>query len=467
MISFVDDEMNSECLSLLIAFSVDCIFVAKVCLSACLCLCIFAEKTVVYAEMTSSLARNPTLFAVNMTKAALMVAWCFSFGYFCNPKQSEMVHSVFSTMPMFVCGFWSVLFLLQFDRKNTPKVVFTVFMLVATVLYCCHSLYFNRCFSVLPFSNTLYNLASLSVYPLFYVYIRTLTDVKPLTWKDFALLLPTLLVSLAVGVVYLLMSEQEKMDFIMANLYHLTETPFTSLMQVQKVLHIASTILFSVQVLAVLGLGFRRLAMHKRRIETYFSSTQKLDLSQVKWLLVLFAFTSLLSFVVNLIGRYRFFNADFMLAIPSTLFSVALYALAYVGFSQEPSASSLMEIDTIAAEKHNDSYYSVELKDMIIKKIEESQLYLQPNLKISDLAAHLGTNRNYLYNAINVGMGVSFSEFVNRYRIVHAQRLLMKNPEANMGEIAMQSGFSSEVTFYRNFKAVTGTTPCKWLKSQK
>ena len=124
-------------------------------------------------------------------------------------------------------------------------------------------------------------------------------------------------------------------------------------------------------------------------------------------------------------------------------------------------------METVAEEKHEVSHNHFDLKDLIVKKMEEEQVYLQPNLKISDLAALLGTNRNYLYNAINVEMGISFSEFVNRYRVGHAQRLLLENPEANMEEIATLSGFSSEVTFYRNFKAVTGTTPYKWLKSQK
>ncbi len=368
---------------------------------------------------------------------------------------------------MFVCLFWSVLFLLQFDKKDTPKVVFTVFILVATVLYFCHGLYFNSCFSVLPLSDTLYNMASLSVYPLFFVYIKTLTDVKPLTLKDFTILLPPLLVSLAIGVMYLLMSQSERMNFVMACLYHQTETTFTPIMLVQRALHTAATILFAVQVVGILGMGLKRLGAHKRRIEAYFSSTQKLDLSSVKRLLLLFALTSLLSFVANLLGRHRFFNADFVLAIPSTLFSLALYALAYVCFYQEHPASSLMEMETVAEEKHEVSHYHFDLKDLIVKKMEEEQVYLQPNLKISDLAALLGTNRNYLYNAINVEMGISFSEFVNRYRVGHAQRLLLENPEANMEEIATQSGFSSEVTFYRNFKAVTGTTPYKWLKSQK
>lgn len=34
-------------------------------------LCIYAEKNVVFAEMTGLLSRNPTLFAVNLTKATV------------------------------------------------------------------------------------------------------------------------------------------------------------------------------------------------------------------------------------------------------------------------------------------------------------------------------------------------------------------------------------------------------------
>ena len=45
--------------------------VAKVFLSTRFGLCIYAEKSVVFAEMTVLMPRNPTLFAVNLTKAAI------------------------------------------------------------------------------------------------------------------------------------------------------------------------------------------------------------------------------------------------------------------------------------------------------------------------------------------------------------------------------------------------------------
>lgn len=36
-----------------------------------------------------------------------------------------------------------------------------------------------------------------------------------------------------------------------------------------------------------------------------------------------------------------------------------------------------------------------------------------------------------------------------------------------MAIIAAEAGFSSEATFFRNFKAVTGMTPREWLASLK
>lgn len=62
--------------------------------------------------------------------------------------------------------------------------------------------------------------------------------------------------------------------------------------------------------------------------------------------------------------------------------------------------------------------------------------------------------------------GCSFIDFVNGYRIHYAQRLLFEDPDMRLSEISEESGFSSEVTVYRNFKARTGQTPGEGLASQ-
>ena len=103
-----------------------------------------------------------------------------------------------------------------------------------------------------------------------------------------------------------------------------------------------------------------------------------------------------------------------------------------------------------------------ELMRRICQLLEEKQLYLNPGLKIIDLANALGTNRQTVSNCINSQRDCTFPQFVNAYRVAHAQRLLSDQPELKIAEVWMASGFSSEASFFRIFKSVTGTTPTNW-----
>ena len=87
------------------------------------------------------------------------------------------------------------------------------------------------------------------------------------------------------------------------------------------------------------------------------------------------------------------------------------------------------------------------------------KLFLYPNLKVSDLAARLYTNRSYIYHAINVEMDTTFSDYINGLRIDYASRLLEEHPELQINDVITKSGFTSSSAFYRNFKKFKGITP--------
>jgi YesN/AraC family two-component response regulator len=60
---------------------------------------------------------------------------------------------------------------------------------------------------------------------------------------------------------------------------------------------------------------------------------------------------------------------------------------------------------------------------------------------------------------------LSFSDYINKYRIDYAKSLMsIKNNPLTILEVSEQSGFANEVSFYRNFKKFTGTSPKKWHK---
>ena len=101
----------------------------------------------------------------------------------------------------------------------------------------------------------------------------------------------------------------------------------------------------------------------------------------------------------------------------------------------------------------------------ICQVIEEKRLYLDPNLKMTDVAKMLGVSRNSISNCINSQRDCSFPQFVNTYRVTHAQELLCNQPDLKIAEVWMAAGFSSEASFYRIFKSVTGNTPSEWRNS--
>lgn len=98
--------------------------------------------------------------------------------------------------------------------------------------------------------------------------------------------------------------------------------------------------------------------------------------------------------------------------------------------------------------------------------MEEKELFKKTDLKVEDIAEELGTNTAYVRQCIAGAYGGSFKNFVNEYRVRYVQQALKKNPEAKITALALDAGFSSSATFYRNFTAVTGLSPATWLKQQ-
>ena len=108
-----------------------------------------------------------------------------------------------------------------------------------------------------------------------------------------------------------------------------------------------------------------------------------------------------------------------------------------------------------------------ELMRRICQLMEEQRLYLNPALKMTDIVVALGTSRTTISNCINLQRGCSFPQFVNTYRVAHAQELLRNQPDLKITEVSLSSGFSSEASFYRIFKSITGTTPTDWRLDNK
>ena len=99
----------------------------------------------------------------------------------------------------------------------------------------------------------------------------------------------------------------------------------------------------------------------------------------------------------------------------------------------------------------------------LVRALEVDRLYRQPELKVAELAEHVGSREHRVSRVVNQLLGApNFNQWVNRYRIQHACRLLHEQPRRSVLEISLDAGFGSLGPFNRAFKSAMGCTPREW-----
>lgn len=110
---------------------------------------------------------------------------------------------------------------------------------------------------------------------------------------------------------------------------------------------------------------------------------------------------------------------------------------------------------------------SAKLFNKIHILVTEEQLFLSSELKINTLSERLDTSVPHISQAINENKQMSFSDYINSFRIEEAKkRLLVKKPDTIFA-IAIDVGFNNKSTFYHAFKKLTNTTPTEFRKHMK
>lgn len=116
-------------------------------------------------------------------------------------------------------------------------------------------------------------------------------------------------------------------------------------------------------------------------------------------------------------------------------------------------------------------YKDENLEEIYIKTTEllqKEKLYLNPELKILDLAILLNVHPNVMSKAINHVSEANFYDLVNNMRV---DEFIRRTKSEDAGKytilaIALDSGFNSKAAFYRNFKLITGESPTEFIKSR-
>lgn len=244
-------------------------------------------------------------------------------------------------------------------------------------------------------------------------------------------------------------------------------------------------------------LSLRLIRDYSIEIKQSFSSIEKISLSWLRSLLILFFFLCvvfvLYSFFTSPFGIYGETGYVFYL-----LEAFVAYVIAFKGLLQPeifsrietvhqvelsrigqdvsanatilPLNSPRSENGTAHKGKYQKSLLSeervAEIHRQLLQVMETERPFLEPELDLPELADRLSVSPHHLSQVINREMNKSFFDFINEYRVREAKGLLssQKSNHLSILGIALDAGFNSKSAFYTAFSKYTGMTPSEFRK---
>jgi AraC-like DNA-binding protein len=234
-----------------------------------------------------------------------------------------------------------------------------------------------------------------------------------------------------------------------------------------------SSALIYLQYFIYIAFCFRLLRRYHQVATNQFSDNQRTNLYWLRSTLVFFSACMILAASGAFarpgpLGRYY---GVFLVVVLVFLFvfinRVLLKAL------QHPEIFGILEKENedqlaVAADDSGDPARE-NLLELVRGHMLKEKPYLDPDLSLEQLATRLAMRPRILSQLINESLHQNFFDFVNRYRIEEAKRLLTRPPDKKITvlEVLYEVGFNSKSSFNTLFKKYTGLTPSEFRKKQE
>ncbi len=154
---------------------------------------------------------------------------------------------------------------------------------------------------------------------------------------------------------------------------------------------------------------------------------------------------------------------DYFISLFSTSF---IYSIGYLGYNP----ANIFRVST--SKKYDRSGLSQNAAESILKAIRKYMViekgFLDNDLKLHKLSEELSISSNHISQVINELEGCNFHNFVNKYRVEEAKKLLKSESERyKIIQIAYLAGFNNKATFNSAFKKFVGIPPSQFKKNRE
>lgn len=405
-----------------------------------------------------------------------------------------MIHAFLLVLPASVCFFWMLLYPLLISKKNTFGSL--MFLLLATGLYFLADSGYASPFTTnkaLTINSLIAQLSAPSIIPLLMIYLRKIGNRSTLkhihlSWA----LVPFILFTGELTMI--LLYGANNIERYLDDMYTFgIEVADMNSGYVYHKYYIWAVIIFrvviAVEILLLLGyfallLKHRGLPLRYLPAFLYHKGNIKvLGLSvALLYMLMLFGLAKIL-----MTRNFLLTHALASLSIPS-LIALLIFFFCYIGLYSDKDTVTLEEMkkgfhiddenshEAVVKDKSHimSSIISVAAgdkdSDALLARfhriVVDQQLFLQPQLTITEVADRMGTNKTYISRLVNNSYHMPFPDLINALRVNYTQRYLINHHNATQAEVAKACGFTSASALNNTFKKVTGMTPKIWLATR-
>ncbi len=293
--------------------------------------------------------------------------------------------------------------------------------------------------------------------PLLYFYSRSVLS-KPtaLEWRTGLHFIPTFICIIVFSRFYILPGS-DKLTWLYA--HNQNELPIRQLF------------LLMMYMIQTLTYGFIMIRMLRGYSNSFKHVSSSNNIIQIDWLkrlvagFVLYLTCDMIVTIIMLFFKSYVFIVEYVSLL---ILSTFIYM---VGYKAILHPNQLFPRLNVVKEKYQKSSLNGEMAKIKLKNIQDimetKRPYLNPELKLADLANSLGLSENHLSQVINQELGWNFYDFINEYRVKEAQQRLLDPSQKNYTvlAIALDVGFNSNASFYRTFKKFCGISPAAFRKS--
>lgn len=216
-------------------------------------------------------------------------------------------------------------------------------------------------------------------------------------------------------------------------------------------------------------LCLRLISLYREQQKKSHSDLSSVDLTWLK--VVVMGFLCVMAgdaslSLIKAVSHFIYIDVSVFISLGKSLYyATFILLLALLGYTIA-KLSLVEQIEQKSVEDFSDqvSGFKPDYIERIEAYMRQKKPYLDPEITIDVLAKELDVSSNALSVTLNQHFQMNFYEFINRYRIEEAKKMLINDSDKTITQIFYDVGFNSKSVFNTFFRKCEGLTPSAYRK---